>query len=56
MAWNNFSLQMMPNQMGPPSAKPTVRNADVVWLENWVPTAFLNPESRMEMTFIHAEV
>jgi hypothetical protein len=25
MAWNNFSLLWMPNQMGPPSAKPTVR-------------------------------
>jgi hypothetical protein len=56
MAWNNFSLRMIPFQMRHPSARPTVRNADVVWLESWVPTAFLNPESRMEMAFTHAEV
>jgi hypothetical protein len=37
MAWNNFSLRMMPNQMRPPSTKPTVRNADVVWLETGCP-------------------
>ncbi len=55
--WNNFSLMMMmPTQMGPSSAKPTVRNADVVWLENWMPTAFLNPKSVMEMSFSIAEV
>ena len=34
----------------------TVRNADVVWLENWVPITYLDPESRMEMAFTHAEV
>jgi hypothetical protein len=33
-----------------------VRNADVVWLENWLPTAFLNPEMRLDMTFFHAKV
>jgi hypothetical protein len=42
--------------MEPPSAKPTVRNADVVWLENWMPMAFLNQGSVMEMSFSIAEV
>jgi hypothetical protein len=32
------------------------RNADVVWLEGWYPTAFLYPEAWLEMTFLHAEV
>ncbi len=47
MAWNNFSQRMMPDQRGSSSVRPTVRNADVVWLENWSPTAFLNPEMRL---------
>jgi hypothetical protein len=55
-AWNNFSLCMRPDAMGPPSAKPTVRNADVVWLENWIPIAFLNPGSVMKMSFSIAEI
>jgi hypothetical protein len=33
------------------------RNADVVWLEAWFPTAFLHPETRLQKTtFLHAEV
>jgi hypothetical protein len=42
--------------MGSSSAKPTVRNADVVWLENWIPMAYLNPENVMEMSFSITEV
>ncbi len=55
MAWNNFSQRMMPDQRGSSSARATVRNADVVWLENWVLTAFLDPERRLDMTFFHAK-
>jgi hypothetical protein len=56
MAWNNFTQIMDPDFFGTSSAKLTVRNADVVWLENWIPTAFLNPERVLEMTFSIAEV
>jgi hypothetical protein len=31
------------------------RNADVIWLENWSPTAILYPEHYLKMTFLHAE-
>jgi hypothetical protein len=33
-----------------------VRNADVVWLENWTPVACLNQENVMELSFSIAEV
>ncbi len=56
MAWENFSQRMMPDQRGSSSARATVRNADVICLENRLPTAFLNPEMRLDMTFFHAEV
>ncbi len=32
-----------------------MRNADVVWLENWVPSVYIGPVPRVEMTFDHAE-
>ncbi len=47
---------MVQDQRGTSSAEPTVCNADVVWPENWTPTAFLNPERLLEMTFSIAEV
>jgi hypothetical protein len=56
MAWNNYSLRMTPLHAEHPSMTSAVRNADVVWLENWVPITYLDPESRMEMAFTHAEV
>jgi hypothetical protein len=56
MAWNNFYLVVAPNAMGSSSAKPTVRNADVVWLENWIPAACLNQENVMELSLSIAEV
>ncbi len=56
MAWNNFYLVVAPNAMGSFSAKPTVRNADVVWLENWIAAACLNQENVMELSFSIAEV
>ncbi len=56
MAWNNFSLRMTPLHAGHPLMTSAVRNANVVWLESWVPIAYLDPESRMEMAFAHAEV
>jgi hypothetical protein len=52
MAWNNFSLRMTPLRAGHPLMTSAVRNADVVWLEkSWVPIAYLDHESRMEMAF-----
>ncbi len=33
-----------------------MRNADVVWLDNWVPSVFIGPVPRVEMSFDHAEV
>ncbi len=56
MAWNNFYLVVAPNAMGSSSAEPTVRNDDVVWLENWIPAACLNQKNVMELSFSIAEV
>ncbi len=56
MAWNNLHLVVAPNAMGSSSAEPTVRNADAVWLENWIPVACLNQENVMELFFSIAEV
>jgi hypothetical protein len=56
MAWNNYHLVVEPNAMGSSSAEPTVRNADVVWLENWTPVARLNQGNVMELSFSIAEV
>jgi hypothetical protein len=56
MASNNFHLVVAPNAMGSSSAEPTVRNADVVWLENCFPVACLNQENVMELSFSIAEV
>jgi hypothetical protein len=55
VAWNNFGQPLVSDKGGSSSAQPTVRNADVVWLEGWRPYPFLDPEMRMEMTFYHAE-
>ncbi len=41
---------------GSSSAGAAQLNAEVVWLENWFATAILNPENRLEMTFLHTEV
>ena len=56
MAWNNFEQTAGDNQSGTSSASATLRNADVVWLENWVPSVFIGPVPRVEMSFDHAEV
>jgi hypothetical protein len=56
MAWNNFSQRTIPDQGGSSLAGATLRNADVVWLENWFPTAIINPENRLDMPFLLAEV
>jgi hypothetical protein len=56
MAWNNYHRVVAPNAMGSSSAEPTVRNADVVWLENWIPVACLNQGNVMELSFSIAEV
>ncbi len=56
MAWNNFCLVVEHNAMGSSSAKPTVRNDDVVWLENRTPAAYLNLENVVEISFSIAEV
>jgi hypothetical protein len=55
VAWNNFGQRLTRDQRGFSSAQTTVRNADVVWLESWHPTPFLDPERRLDMTFYHAE-
>jgi hypothetical protein len=56
IAWNNFGRRLTSDQRGSSSAQTTVRsNADVVWLENWYPTPFLDPKWRFVMTFYHAE-
>jgi hypothetical protein len=57
MAWNNFTKITGGDQSGFSSARTTLRNADVVWLENWNPSVYIGPFSRVEMmTFDHAEV
>jgi hypothetical protein len=56
MAWNNYHSVVAPNAMGSSSAEPTVRNADVVWLENWTPRSCLNQGDVMELAFSIAEV
>jgi hypothetical protein len=56
MAWNNFEQTAGDNQSGTSSASATLRNADVVWLENWVPSVFIGPAPRVQMSFGHAEV
>jgi hypothetical protein len=38
------------------SASNEQNNADVVWLERWIPHAHIKPDDRMRMTFLHAEV
>ncbi len=43
MAWNNFSQRATYNQGVSSSASAGQRNADVVWLEGWYPTAFCTP-------------
>ncbi len=56
MAWNNFTQMTGGDQSGSPSARTTLRNVDVVWLENWIPSLYIGPVPRVEMTFDHAEV
>jgi hypothetical protein len=56
MAWNNFSQRVTYNQEGSSSTSTVQRNTDVVWPKAWFPTAFLYPEARLQMTFLHAEV
>jgi hypothetical protein len=56
MAWNNFEQTAGDNRSGTSSASATLRNADVVWLKNWVPSVFIGPVPRVEMSFEHAEV
>ncbi len=56
MAWNNFFQRDTYNQEGSSSTSTVQLNADVIWLEDWFPTAFLHPETRLQMTFLHAEV
>ncbi len=56
MARNNYRMVVAPNAMGSSSAEPTVRNADVVWLENWTPLACLNQGNVMKLSFSIAEV
>jgi hypothetical protein len=41
---------------GNSSAGNEQRNADVVWLERWIPHAHIKPDDRLRMTFLHAEV
>ncbi len=55
VAWNNIGQRLTSDQRGSFSAQTTVRNADVVWLESWHPTPFLDPDRRLDMTFYHAE-
>ena len=55
VAWNNFGQPLVSDKGGSSSAQPTVRNADVVWLEGWRPIPILDPEMRLELTFYHAE-
>ncbi len=55
MAWNYFNSTTS-DQGGFSSSSTTLRNADVVWLENWVPTVYLGTVAKVEMTFAHAEV
>jgi hypothetical protein len=56
MAWNNFTQATGGDQSRTSSARTMLRNADVVWLENWVPSVYIGPVPRVEMTFDHAEV
>jgi hypothetical protein len=56
IAWDNFTQMTGGDQSGSSSARTTLRNADVVWLENWVPSVYIGPVPRVEMTFDHAEV
>jgi hypothetical protein len=56
MAWNNFEQTAGDNQSGTSSASATLRNAEVVWLENWIPSVFIGPVPRVEISFDHAEV
>ncbi len=54
MAWNNFEQTAGDNQSRASSASATLRNADVVWLENWVPNVFIRPFLKVEMSYDHA--
>jgi hypothetical protein len=56
MAWNNFTQITGGDQSGSSSVRTTLRNAGVVWLENWIPSVYIGPVPRVEMTFDHAEV
>ncbi len=56
MAWNNFNRTAIYDQGGNSSAGNEQRNADVVWLERWIPHAHIKPDDRLRMTFLHAEV
>ncbi len=56
MAWNNYLERGSHGQDGTSSASSEQRNADVVWLEGWAPQAHLDPQDRMNMTFLHSEV
>jgi hypothetical protein len=57
MAWNNFQRTAFYDQGGgDSSASSEQRNADVVWLERWLPHAHINSDDRLRMTFLHAEV
>jgi hypothetical protein len=56
MAWSNFTQMTGGDQSGSSSARTTLRNEDLVWLENWIPSVYIGPVPRVEMTFDHAEV
>ncbi len=56
MAWNNFNRTAIYDQRGNSSASNEQNNADVVWLERWIPLAHIKPDDRLRMTFLHAEV
>jgi hypothetical protein len=56
MAWNNFKGTAIYDQRGNSSASSEQNNADVVWLERWIPLAHIKPDDRLRMTFLHAEV
>jgi hypothetical protein len=46
----------MTRRWGTTSASSKQRNADVVWLKGWHPSAHIYPDDRLRMTFLHAEV
>jgi hypothetical protein len=56
MALNNFTQATGSDHSGSSSARTTLRNADVVWRENWVPSVYIGHVPRVEMSFDHAEV